>query len=219
MSTIRTESEAAIKTLLVNWWTSVNQQLLAATGTAVQIGDAPVDILFGSEVGTRLQRIAKAAEGGIPWSSTNADSIITDCDLFEAWLINTPFITKTPEEFWKTSVGYIVLNARLWAGKDQLISVSQAAGISGLSLSTLSQRISRGTVEGFEDPFEHNPRRSRRIRYSTAVSLKEIAHLEKEIAQKRMAAANPNLPNQSSPIPNITKSIPHNPPFSHNIRF
>jgi len=100
------------------------------------------------------------------------------------------------------------LNARLWAEKDLLISVSQAADISGLSLSTLSQRVSRGTVEGFEDPFEPNPRRSRRIRHSTALQLKELADLGKEIAQKRMATINPVFSNQTITPLQITKSIP-----------
>jgi hypothetical protein len=193
MMSIKAESEQAIKTLLVNWWKSVNQQLAAATGKAVQIGEAPVEVLYTAEVGQRLQRIALAAEGNMPWSEANADAVVEECNLFEAWLTNTPFMTKTPEEFWKTPVGYIVLNARLWAERDQLISVSQAADISGLSLSTLSQRVSRGKVEGFEDPFEHNPRRSRRIRYSTAVQLKELVSLQKEIIQKRMAVVDPSF--------------------------
>jgi hypothetical protein len=200
MAQIRTESEQAIKTLLVNWWTSVNQQLAAATGQTVQIGDAPVDVLYHSEVGTRLQRIAAAGEGSVSWSKPKAAAIISDCDFFEAWLINTPFMSKTPEEFWKTPVGYIVLNARLWAENDELISVSQAADISGLSLSTLSQRVSRGTVEGFEDPFEPNPRRSRRIRHSTAMQLKEVATLEKEIANKRMSPKAPISSQAIAPV-------------------
>ncbi len=191
MVQIRTESEQAIKTLLVNWWTSVNQQLAAATGETVQIGAAPVDVLYYSEVGARLQRIAAAGENRFAWSRPKAAAILRDCDLFEAWLNSTPFMTKTPEEFWKTPVGYIVLNARLWAENDELISVSQAADISGLSLSTLSQRVSRGTVEGFEDPFEPNPRRSRRIRHSTALQLKKVVTLEKEIANKRISPKPP----------------------------
>ena len=200
MAQIRIESEKAIKTLLVNWWASVNRQLAAATGKTVQIGDAPVEVLYHSEVGTRLQRIAAAGENRVAWSKVRADSIIRDCDLFEAWLINTPFMTKTPEEFWKTPVGYIVLNARLWAENDKLISVSQAADISGLSLSTLSQRVSRGTVEGFEDPFEPNPRRSRRIRHSTAIQLKKVVTLGKEIADKRMSSQTPISSQAIAPV-------------------
>ena len=36
--------------------------------------------------------------------------------------------------------------------------------MSGLSLSSLSQRISRGQMRYFRDPFEANPQRARRIR-------------------------------------------------------
>ncbi len=130
-----------------------------------------------------LVQIALASQGAIRWSKAAAQAVVQDCDLFEAWLNQSPITHKTPEEFWNTPVGYMVLRARLWAEKDKLISVTEAADISGLSISTLSQRISRGTLMGYNDPFEHNPRRSRRIRLSTihqllnqgGVTLKHLA--------------------------------------------
>jgi hypothetical protein len=62
MARISATAEQEIKTLLVNWWTAVNTQLAAATGATVQIGEAPVELLFGSEIGQRLVRIAEDAE-------------------------------------------------------------------------------------------------------------------------------------------------------------
>jgi hypothetical protein len=165
MYPISTSSEQEIKTLLTQWWASVNQQLAQATGNAVQLGgEAPVDVLFASEIGQRLARIAAAAEGTIPWSSENSQNIMADCEAFESWINQTPTTHRTPEEFWHTPVGYTVLQARLWAEQDRLVSLKEAAELSGLSLSSLSQRISRGQMQFYRDPHEPNPQRARRIR-------------------------------------------------------
>jgi len=165
MATISLTAENEIKALLANWWTAVNQQITLATGNEVQIGtDAPLDLLFASEVGQRLVRIAEAAENQTPWSPETAQAVLADCDAFEAWLNQTPVAHRTPEEFWDTPIGYIVLQARLWADQDQLISLKDAAELSGLSLSSLSQRISRGQMKFYRDPLEPNPQRVRRIR-------------------------------------------------------
>lgn len=62
MARISATAEQENKTLLVSWWTAVNPQLAAAAGATIQIGEAPVDLLFGSEIGQRLVRIAEVAE-------------------------------------------------------------------------------------------------------------------------------------------------------------
>jgi hypothetical protein len=175
METISRAAENEINQLLVNWWVAVNQQLAAVTGSSVQIGDAPVEMLYASEIGQRLVRIATVAEAAdaaaaagstLPWNSEAAREIVEDCRAFEAWLNQTPITHKTPEEFWATPVGYMVLRALVWAEQDKLISLSEAAEQSGMSLSVLSQRISRGQIMGYRDPFEKNPQRARRIRLS-----------------------------------------------------
>jgi len=165
MATISAAAENEIRAYLTNWWNAVNQQLGAATGNLVQIGDdAPLDTLIASEIGQRMVRIAEAAENRISWSPEAAQSILTDCNAFEAWLNQSPMIQRTPEEFWNTSMGYMVLKARLWAELDRLTSLKEAAELSGLSLSSLSQRVSRGQLKHYRDPFETNPQRARRIR-------------------------------------------------------
>jgi hypothetical protein len=165
MAGISTTAENEIKALLVGWWTAVNQQIAAATANEVQLGSAaPLELLFASEVGQRLVRIAAAAENQVPWSPDTAQAVLADCDAFEAWLNQTPVAHRTPEEFWDTPIGYLVLQARLWADQDQLISIKDAAELSGLSLSALSQRISRGQIKPYRDPHEPNPQRVRRIR-------------------------------------------------------
>jgi len=165
MAVISSTAENEIKALLASWWAAVNQQIALATGNEIQLSkDAPLEMLFASEVGQRLVRIAEAVENLLPWSPETAQAILADCDAFEAWLNQTPVVHRTPEEFWDTPIGYMVLQARLWADQDQLISLKDAAELSGLSLSSLSQRISRGQIKSFRDPHEHNPQRVRRIR-------------------------------------------------------
>lgn len=175
MARISTIAEQEIKTLLVNWWTAVNTQLAAATGATIQIGEAPVDLLFGSEIGQRLARIAEVAEAiaaaeakkeALSWSEDPARQILADCEAVETWLNQGPVFHKTPDAFWTSPVGFMLLRAKVWANRDQLITLSAAADISGMSLSVLSQRMTRGQLPGYRDPNVKNPKHGRRVRLS-----------------------------------------------------
>jgi hypothetical protein len=164
--TINPAAEFEIKQLLEGWWSAVSSQLALATGAAVQIGAAQVEMLYQSEIGQRLVRIAAAADGETEWSVEAARGVLADCRAFEAWINQASLTQRTPGEFWATPVGYRVLRAQIWGEQDRLISLSEAAEASGMSLSVLSQRISRGQITGFRDPNEKNPQRARRIRLS-----------------------------------------------------
>jgi hypothetical protein len=175
MAPISATAEQEIKALLVNWWTAVNTQLAAATGSTIQIGEAPVDLLFGSEIGKRLVRIAEVEEAiaaaeekqeGYPWSEKRAAQIHEDCETVETWLNRGPVFHKTPDAFWASPVGFMILRAKVWANQDQLITLSAAAEISGMSLSVLSQRMTRGQLPGYRDPSIKNPKHGRRVRLS-----------------------------------------------------
>ena len=105
MAQINPTAEHEIKTLLVNWWTAVNTQLAAATGATIQIGAAPVDLLFGSEIGQRLVRIAEVAEAiaaaesmqeTYPWAAERAAQILADCEAVETWLNQGPVASNAP---------------------------------------------------------------------------------------------------------------------------
>ena len=163
MTPIHPTAEFEIKKFLGEWWLAVNRQLAAATGSLPEMGDAPLELLYASEIGQRLAHLAAAAEGQLPWSGETAREITEDCRAFETWLNQTPLTHKTPEEFWATPLGFMVLRARVWAAQDRLISLSEAAEESGMSLSVLSQRISRGQITGYRNPLEKNPQRARRI--------------------------------------------------------
>lgn len=180
MAQISAVTEQEIKTLLVNWWTAVNTQLAAATGETIQIGEAPLDLLFGSEIGQRLVRIAQVAEAvavaesaqeSYPWSEELAAQTLADCEAVETWLNQGPVFHKTPDAFWSSPVGFMILSAKVWAKQDQLITLSAAADISGMSLSVLSQRMTRGQLPGYRDPSIKNPKHGRRVRLSNLYTL------------------------------------------------
>ena len=199
MIKINLSAETEIKLLLEAWWGAVGQQLAAVTGAAVQIGEAQVDQLYASEIGQRLVRIAAAADGELEWSAETARGIGEDCRQFEIWLNQAPLTQKTPEEFWSTPVGYRVLRARVWAEQDRLISLSEAAEQSGMSLSVLSQRISRGQIVGYRCPSEKNPQRARRIRQSDLNLLLDQGIMRKPFTHFATAAREKTL-SQPQPI-------------------
>ena len=177
MAQISRQAESDIKNLLASWWQAVTRQIRRATSQDIQLGDAQVDALYVSEIGQHLIHIAQAAEGLLEWSEITASQIQADCDAFEAWLNQSPIETcfdahKTPVEFWSTPVGFMVIQARAWAAKDKLMRMSEAAVGFGLSISNLSQLVTRHSL-GYRDPREPNPRRSRRVRQSELTSLLE----------------------------------------------
>ncbi len=160
-------AENEIRKFLIKWWTAVNQQLQTATQNQVQLQQAaPIDQLLASDLGQALLRIVEIADTQPLWSQTTAKAILADAEKVEAWLFQTSFTQHPSESFWNTSVGFYLLSARLWAEQDRLVSLKEAAELSGLSLSSLSQRISRGQMQFFRDPNEANPQRARRIRLS-----------------------------------------------------
>ncbi len=175
MAQVSGTAEQEIRNLLQNWWLAVNAQLAAATGAAVQIGDAPLDLLLASEIGQRLTRIAAVAEelaaaearqAMLPWSANLAGQVLEDCRFVENWLNQGPVFQRMPDDFWASPVGYRILAAKVWASQDRLITLGAAAHLSGMSLSVLSQRISRGQLPGYHDPRVKNPKHGRRIRLS-----------------------------------------------------
>lgn len=203
MARISTTAEQEIKTLLVNWWTAVNTQLAAATGATIQIGEAPVDLLFGSEIGQRLARIAEVAEAiaaaeakkeALSWSEDSAGQILANCEAVETWLNQGPLFHRIPDAFWASSVGFMLLRAKVWANQDQLITLSAAADISGMSLSVLSQRMTRGQLPGYRDPNMKNPKHGRRVRLS------DLRILINETSNRALLPVAYALP-QTSPIP------------------
>lgn len=61
--------------------------------------------------------------------------------------------------------------ARRTAPADDLITISEAAALLGVSTQAISGRIARGELAAYEDPAEPNPRRRRRVRRADVEAL------------------------------------------------
>jgi len=77
-----------------------------------------------------------------------------------------------PQEFWEAPIGQVMARAFIWLEGDELITMSQAAEISGRSASALSQLVDRRKLTVYPDPDEPNPRRRNRVRRSEIEKLK-----------------------------------------------
>lgn len=68
-----------------------------------------------------------------------------------------------PQEFWHSPFGGMVMAALIWSQGDELITLSQAAEISGRSIGDLSNMIRRKRLTAYADPSEVNPQRQMRV--------------------------------------------------------
>ncbi len=119
-----------------------------------------------------LLQIAKAAAGETEHLDTGEvyECVQSLCEhLFAAPGIGAAY--RIPQEFWDAPIGQMVNLAFIWARGDELVTLSEAAEISGKSLSTLSQMISRGKLQSYPDPREPNPQKRNRLLRSDVESL------------------------------------------------
>lgn len=77
-----------------------------------------------------------------------------------------------PAEFWQSPFGSMVMAAFVWSRGDELISISQAAEISGKSVKSISQLVARGKLRSYPDMSEPNPRRRVRVLKSDVKALR-----------------------------------------------
>jgi hypothetical protein len=127
------------------------------------------DDLLATPAGQKLLTIAQAGQPG----SDRAE--IADCisDILAA-LFGVPGEAEysVPPEFWETEIGTLIAAAQTWAWGDELVSMSEAAEISGKSLSALSQLVARGKLRCYPDPTEPNPQKRNRLLRSEVEKLK-----------------------------------------------
>ncbi len=62
--------------------------------------------------------------------------------------------------------------AWVWSQGDKLITITEAADISGKSVKSISQYVARGKMQSYPDMSEPNPRRRMRVLKSEAKSLR-----------------------------------------------
>ncbi len=68
-----------------------------------------------------------------------------------------------PQAFWQSDFGAIVMAAFVWSQGDELITISEAAEISGKSVGSISQMAKRGKLAQYPDMRENNPRKRIRV--------------------------------------------------------
>jgi hypothetical protein len=138
---------------------------------AISLGsssDVPEDLL-ATPAGQKLLTIAQAGQPGADRAE------VADCvsDILAA-LFGVPGEAEysVPPEFWETEIGALIAAAQVWAREDELVSMSEAAEISGKSLSALSQLVARGKLRRYPDPAELNPQKRNRLLRSEVEKLK-----------------------------------------------
>lgn len=79
---------------------------------------------------------------------------------------------NVPHEFWQSDFGAIVMAAHVWSQGDRLITISEAAEVSGKSVKSISQFVARGKLKSYPDMSEPNPRRRMRVLKSEIKALR-----------------------------------------------
>jgi len=147
---------------------NVGKGIIRAFAPRIVLPAANVDWLRASQPARVLQEIAAAAEGLVSWTEDLAQQVNDHCNdidglIFSGW-------DEVPDvmmwAWWQTGVGQIVLRARVWAARDELISLTQASEMTGLALSALSNMIARGRLLLIRDLREPNPTKASRVRLS-----------------------------------------------------
>ena len=112
----------------------------------------------------------KAIQPGEKWTALRGANVKQDAILIlEALFPNLKAPEQIWPEFWLTPLGKVLLQAILWADQDKLITLTQAAAISGRSLSHLSN-YARGRLPHFYEPSD-NPTHTIRLRKSDVLAL------------------------------------------------
>lgn len=87
------------------------------------------------------------------------------CQGMAEWMFVIPDLsTYDIPEVWKDSpMGALWWAAYIRTQGDELITITQAAEVAGVSVQAISQRIDRGTLKAFTDPFSVGERHGRRL--------------------------------------------------------
>lgn len=148
-----------ITQFLRDYFDQRSQELTLALGIR-DFDDVDLD---RTPLAAKLALIASAASGECPRS--DSDYISDSCQSVLETLFAIPGCASytIPGEFWQAPIGQMVALAFVWLEHDELITIGEAARLSGKSISTISSRVQRGTLRSYPDPHAPNPRRSGRL--------------------------------------------------------
>lgn len=174
-----TENEKAARVVEVvghfatEFWRSREWQLgqilieaqLALSPPAVSVPVAPGEWFSRSMEPQEWLTMARAAVGLVPATDDNRGYVREICQSLAEWLFVIPggsLMYSIPAEWYETEMGALWAAALIWCEGDELITLAEAAAISGVPVKTLSSRADRGKLRTFIDPLAP-PRQGRRL--------------------------------------------------------
>lgn len=94
------------------------------------------------------------------------------CQQMAEWLFGIPGIYSytIPDQWADTDMGALWWQALLRAEGDELITITQAAELAGVTVQAISGRIDRGTLDSFTDPLAGERQGRRLVRRSDITS-------------------------------------------------
>ena len=88
------------------------------------------------------------------------------------WFFSLPtsYRYDTPDWWGDTELGALWWQAVIRIKGDELITISQAAELAGVTVQAISQRIERGKLDAFTDPFAPERQGRRKVRRDDVIA-------------------------------------------------
>lgn len=148
---------------------------ISKTVAGIELPPVRPDVLYTNVLAQELTDIARMAAGQWPDSQQARDVVMESIrDLMERLFAapGMPENYRIPRELWSTPLGEMVALAMARIRGDDLITITQAAGILGVTVQAISQRIARGDLLSIPDPNEPNPQKRNRVLRSQVEALR-----------------------------------------------
>ena len=150
---------------LREWWNDLIWELRNEFGIKLEIGEMPntdddyLCLMAADSIG-EMARVAAGETAGLEHGM-----IYEDIQSLMERLFCPPgeLAYDIPRSFWSTPFGAMVGIAFAWVQGNELITISEAAEISGKSVSAISEQARKGKLTSYVDRTEPNPRRQTRL--------------------------------------------------------
>lgn len=140
---------------------------IAARDHGYQLATLAPEELDRTHLAAQLAAIAHAAVGSDGFDyEQHADQVRAALSALKEILFAWPGMPADyaePAAFWETPLGHMVAAAYIWLDRDDLITITEAAELTGLSLWAITSRIRRGQLTAYPDHSARNPQRGGRL--------------------------------------------------------
>lgn len=154
-----------VKEFAAAYWDQLRRQV----GQFVPGADMnlPIDIWIDNVLERTMepQEWLVMAKYGAGLIEADAAYIYEICQGVAEWLFSVPgsSIYTIPDSFSDTPFGALWAAAFIRVQGDDLITITEAAELAGVTVQAISARIDRGTLKSYTDPMATNPRSGRRL--------------------------------------------------------